>query len=165
MPSNQHPVIRVLHRIEDGILISLLLIMIIMAVLQIALRNFFDSGIIWGDAFVRILVLWIGLIGAMIASRKNHHISIDVISRFLPRTLKKLSFLLICLFTMTISWAMAYYSLTFVILEKQDGLTAFAGVPVWICESIIPVAFGIIGLRYMVQTVQTVIRLIKGKEQ
>ena len=164
MPSNQHPVIRILHRVEDGILISLLLVMIIMAVLQIALRNLFDSGILWGDAFVRVLVLWIGLIGAMIASRKNHHISIDLVSRFLPRALKKLSFLITSLFTMTISLAMAYYSLTFVILEKQDGLTAFAAVPVWICESIIPAAFGIIGLRYLVQSIQTLTRLIKGQE-
>ena len=104
MPNNQppHPLIRFLHRIEDGILIALLLVMIIMAVLQIALRNLFDSGILWGDTFVRVLVLWIGLIGAMIASRKKHHISIDVMSRYLPFHLKNLSDLIVCLFTTVI---------------------------------------------------------------
>lgn len=167
MPSNQkpHPVIRILHNLEDGILISLLLIMILMAVMQIVLRNLFDSGILWGDAFVRVLVLWIGLIGAMIASRKNHHISIDAVSRFLPPSLKKLSDLIIYLFTMIICSIMAYYSFTFVLLEKQDNLTAFADVPVWICESIIPIAFSIIMFRYMILFFLTLMRLFKGPDR
>lgn len=161
----QHPIIKFLHGIEDFILIALLLIMILMAVLQIVLRNMFDSGILWGDAFVRVLVLWIGLIGAMIASRKNHHISIDVISRFLPRTFKKLSDLIISLFTLVICASMAWFSLTFVLLEKEDGMTAFASVPVWICESIIPVAFFIIAFRYLVLCFHSMMRLLKRPPQ
>ena len=163
MPSSQplHPVIRFLHRIEDGILISLLLVMIVMAVLQIVLRNLFDSGILWGDAFVRVLVLWIGLVGAMIASRTGNHISIDVISRFLPPQLKRISDLMIYLFTLAVCWVMAWYAYGFVLLEKEDGMTAFAGIPIWICESIIPFAFGLIGLRYLVLAGQALILLFK----
>lgn len=159
------PVIRFLHRIEDGILILMLMVMIFMAVLQIVLRNLFDSGILWGDGLVRILVLWIGLVGAMIASRNNHHISIDVVSRFLPPHLKRVSSLVISLFTMGICWVMAYFSFTFVLLEKEDGMTAFAAFPVWICESIIPVTFGIIGFRYMILSFQTLIILFKRPSQ
>ena len=150
-----HPLVNVLYRIEDGILISLLLVMILMAVLQIFLRNLFDSGILWGDPFVRVTVLWIGLIGAMIASRNNHHISIDVVSKFLTETLKKISSLLTQLFTAAICGVMTYYSTTFVLLEKEDGINAFASVPVWMCESIIPVAFGVMALRYVILTFQT----------
>jgi TRAP-type C4-dicarboxylate transport system permease small subunit len=35
-------------------------------------------------------------------------------------------------------------------MEKLDGMTAFADIPVWICESIIPVAFAVICLRYII---------------
>ncbi len=160
MPSNS-PVIKFLHKIEDTILIGMLLAMIIMAVLQIVLRNLFDSGIFWGDGLVKVLVLWIGLVGAMIASRNNHHISIDVISRFLPPGLKKLSNLIISIFTTAICWIMTWYSFSFVMLEKEDNMTAFANVPVWICESIIPVAFGIIGLRYLILSFQSLVLLFK----
>ena len=68
----------VLHRIEDGILVAILCLMIGLAALQIVLRNFLGAGIVYADMLVRILVLWIGLVGAMVAARQNKHISIDV---------------------------------------------------------------------------------------
>lgn len=167
MPSKTEPkgLIAVLHIIEDGLLIVLLLSMVIIAVLQIILRNFFSSGILWGDGFVRVLVLWIGLLGAMIASRRNHHISIDVISRYLPSSLKRLSGLITSVFTTAICSTMTIFSLKFVLDEKQSGITAFAKVPAWICESIIPIAFGIISVRYLILSIQTFIQLIKQRSE
>ena len=137
-----------LQKIEDGILVSLMLIMISLAVFQIFLRNFFDAGIIWADPLVRVLVLWIGLIGAMAASRTDNHISIDIISRFLPPTIKRFTSLAVYLFTACISGLMAWHSFRFVHMERMDGMVAFAGVPAWVCEAIIPIAFTIIGMRY-----------------
>ena len=142
-------IITVLQKIEDSILIGLLLSMIFMAVLQIVMRNLFDSGILWGDELIRVLVLWIGLIGAMVASRNNHHISIDVISRYLPDRIKKQITLIISIFTALICAVMAYFSLEFVMMEREDGLIVFANIPAWVCESIIPVSFAIICLRYI----------------
>ena len=66
-----------LYRVENGILAVLLLSMLAMAVLQILMRNLFETGIIWGDILVRILLLWVGLAGAMVASRQGNHISSD----------------------------------------------------------------------------------------
>ena len=43
----------------------------------------------WAETFLRVLVLWIGLAGAMAASREHRRISIDILSRFLqPQALK-----------------------------------------------------------------------------
>ncbi|MBT3386866.1 MAG: TRAP transporter small permease [Desulfobacula sp.] len=150
-----------LQKIEDGILVGLLLLMIFIAVLQIFLRNLFDSGILWGDPLVRILVLWIGLIGAMVASRDNHHISIDVISRYLPEQIKKLSNLIISIFTSLVCAVMAYYSLIFVMMEKNEGILAFATIPAWVCESIIPVSFIIISFRYLLLSFTCLTKLFK----
>ena len=150
-----------LQKIEDGILVGLLLLMIFIAVLQIFLRNLFDSGILWGDPLVRILVLWIGLIGAMVASRDNHHISIDVISRYLPEQIKKLSNLIISIFTSLVCAVMAYYSLIFVMMEKNEGILAFATIPAWVCESIIPVSFIIISFRYLLLSFTRLTKLFK----
>ena len=154
-------IVTVLQKIEVGILIGLLLSMIFMAVLQIVLRNLFDSGILWGDALIRILVLWIGLIGAMVASRNNHHISIDVISRFLPERIKELTNLMTAIFTSLVCAVMTYFSIGFVIMEKEDGLMAIANIPVWVCESIIPVSFAIISLRYIILSFTCLSKLLK----
>lgn len=138
-----------LHRLEDGILVILISLIIGMAATQILLRNLFEGGIVWGDVLVRILVLWIGLVGAMVASRKGEHINIDVITRHLPKRFQELVNCITGLFTALVCAIAAFYSLRFVIGEFEDGVTAFALVPAWICESIIPVSFFVIALRYL----------------
>ena len=57
-----------IHCIEDSILALLLFGMIVLSTSQIFLRNIFDSGIIWADPLLRVMVLWIGLLGALAAT-------------------------------------------------------------------------------------------------
>ncbi len=147
--------IRILQKIEDGVLIGLLLLMVVVAVFQIFARNLFDSGIRFGDELVRVLVLWISLIGAMIASRNNSHVNIDLISRYLSSRIHKISTVLVGFFTSFICAVMSFFSYNFVMMEKLDGVIAFAGIPVWIFQSIIPVSFCIISLRYLLLSFTT----------
>jgi TRAP-type C4-dicarboxylate transport system permease small subunit len=158
-----HTMVSLLQKIEDSILVSLLLVMITMAVLQIFLRNFFDSGIIWGDSLVRVLVLWIGLLGAMVASRTDNHISIDILSRYLPSRIKRFTTLTIHVFTAIVTALMAWFSLKFVKMEMGDNLIAFAAVPAWVCEVIIPIAFLVISIRYTLFSINHLARLIHKK--
>lgn len=138
----------IICRIEDSILVGLLLLMIVMSVLQIFLRNFFAAGIVWSDVLVRVLVLWVGLIGAMVASRHGNHINIDIMDRYLSQRSKIVAKSVVELFTALVCLVVAYYSLLFVQLEFVDGSESFAKVPAWLCEAIIPFAFMVISLRY-----------------
>ena len=72
-----------ISRVEQVLVTILLTMMILLAFSQIVLRNFFATGISWGDSLVRYLVLWVGFIGAAIATREGKHINIDVVSRWL----------------------------------------------------------------------------------
>lgn len=137
-----------LLKTETGILVILLLSMIVLAVVQIIMRNVFASGILWADSFVRIAVLWLTLIGAMVASRSGNHISIDALFRTLSDRLKVIVKRITDAFTALVCFVVSYYSFIFVKYEYDDGGLAFASVPNWFCESIIPIAFLIIGLRY-----------------
>ena len=139
---------KILHRLEDGILVGLLLLIIGMAVTQIVLRNLFEGGIVWGDVLVRVLVLWIGLFGAMVPSRKGNHICIDAVTRYMPKRVKGIINCVAAFFTAIVCTVMVYYSLQFVWMEFEGGAVAFARVPTWICEAVIPFAFAVIALRY-----------------
>ena len=152
---------KILHRLEDGILVGLLLLVIGMAVTQIVLRNLFEGGIVWGDVLVRVLVLWIGLFGAMVASRKDNHICIDVASRYLPKRVKGIINCVAALFTAMVCSVMVYYSLLFVQMEFEGGAMAFARVPAWACEAVIPFAFAVIALRYFVLTLISFTETVK----
>ncbi len=152
-----------LHRLEDAILVGLLLFMIGMAVTQIFLRNLFEAGIVWSDVMVRILVLWVGLIGAMVASRHDNHITIDILDRYMPERAKVYANFVIKLFTALICTIVAYYSLLFVQMEFVDGGMAFAQVPNWLCEAIIPFAFAVIALRYFLLSFMNLKKIVESR--
>lgn len=141
--------------IEESILIVLMSAMILLSSTQILLRNAWDSGIAWGDPVLRILVLWVGLLGAMLATRYNKHIRIDILSRYLPRNWKRFSDSLTDLFSAIICGILAWHSGRFVHYEWMDGTEVFTGFPSWIAEVILPFGFGVIALRFLLLTWQS----------
>jgi TRAP-type C4-dicarboxylate transport system permease small subunit len=126
--------------------------MILLATYQVIARNFFDTGLFWGDSLVRVLVLWITFIGATIASRNDEHIRIDLLARFVSNKSSVWLERFRSLFTAFIAGVFAWYSFEFVMLDYQDGTIAFASVPAWLCESVMPFGAGLICLRYVVRT-------------
>jgi C4-dicarboxylate transporter, DctQ subunit len=148
-----HKIQRWLYRIEDSILVGLLLLMIFLAVAQIFLRNFLGIGIFWSDILIRNLVLWVGLIGAMAASRKGDHIKIDLLSRYLKTKLSWIISGITDFFTAIVCLIVVIYSLKVIKFEYYDGIIAFGQIPVWFCQAIIPFSFLIMSLRYFIRTI------------
>jgi len=84
---------------EDTVLLVILVSMILLAGAQIFLRNFFDFSLFWGDEMLRLMVLWLTVVGGLAASRMNKHISIEVLDRFLPDKVQIVTKVIIDLFT------------------------------------------------------------------
>lgn len=68
---------------EDGVLMLIFASTLGLAVMQILLRNFFDIGLIWLESYLRMQVLWLAMLGAMVATREGGHIRIDLLARFI----------------------------------------------------------------------------------
>lgn len=143
--------LRALHMAEDGLLVTLLGSMIGLAVTQIVLRNGWQTGLLWGDTALRVLVLWVGLFGAVVAAREQRHISIDVATKWLPAALRRWAGVLNALFTAAVCGVLAWYCLSYVRLELEMPSIAFGIVPTWLTTAIMPLGFGLIALRYGVQ--------------
>jgi len=141
---------QLLLKTESGILISLLLLMLVIAVTQIVMRNFMGAGLIWAESLLRIAVLWLAMVGAMVASRHDEHIAIDVLVDKLPEKIRRIVMRLSRIATAMICFTVAWYSLKFVIDEYQYGGIAFGFVPHWLCEAVIPFSLFIIAIRYLV---------------
>lgn len=143
---------RYINHLEDAFLVGLLSSLIVLASTQIMLRNVFDSGISWAEPLLKILVLWVGLTGAMVATRYEQHITINVLTRYLPHPLQQLSGLFTSLFTSIVSAIISYHGARLVVMDMQEGSIAFANIPNWWCELIIPLAFAVIALRFLLLT-------------
>ncbi len=155
-------ILKVLHRLEDMVLVLLVFTMMLVAVVQIVLRNTTGAGIVWADTLVRILVLWTGLVGAMAATRQNNHINIDVVTRHLSPGVARVINGITLVFASLVCFVTAWYSLSFVQMEYAFSTPAFARVPTWACQTIIPVAFLVMALRCLGIGIQSFTRNAKS---
>ncbi len=148
--------------LEDTLLAIILGAMIILAGGQIILRNIFDSGIIWGDELLRIMVLWVAVAGGLAASRTEKHLSIAVLDHLLSPAWKLRAGLLINLFTAFICVLLCWFSIEFVRATREYEDLVLNSVPAWYFQLILPFGFGLIAWRYLVHAVSKLLRLTTG---
>ena len=137
---------------EEALLVLAFVGLVGLAFLQVVLRNGFGTSLIWADVAVRILVLWVTMLGAMVATQRKKHIKIDLAERlFTPQHYHYIrgGGLFVASGLMLV---VAYYCLEMVRLEYEFGTIAFATIPTWVCQSILPIGFFSIGIRFFVQS-------------
>jgi TRAP-type C4-dicarboxylate transport system permease small subunit len=139
--------------VEDALLVGMLAVMVMLAGLQILTRNLLGEGLVWSDQLLRILVLWVGLLGALAASRDNNHIVIDLVPKLLPPRTKRAIEVLVFAFTSAVSALVAWHAARFVIEEYGYSQPLLGPVPGWVFQTIIPLGFALIAWRYAVYTV------------
>lgn len=154
MPTRHLPpalarLIRLITWIENGLLITLLALMVSLAGVQILFRNLFDISILGVDQLLRLLVLWIALLGAVAASRDAKHIGVDVISRWLAPRVRASAQVLTDFFTVSVCVLLAWHALRFVQSERAANEMVFGTLPMWLAQLILPAAFVLIALRYL----------------
>ena len=142
-------------RVEQTLIVTFLTFMILLAFLQIVLRNFFSTGVDWGDSLLRNLVLWVGFIGATLATKEGKHINIEVVSRWLPSLGRHIVTFIINLFSFFVCCASAYAALKFIKNEVEMGNRTFLNIPAWIPEMILPTTFIVMTLRFGLRSFKT----------
>jgi TRAP-type C4-dicarboxylate transport system permease small subunit len=141
-----------LGSVEDALLVILLAVMIGLASWQIIARNIFDTAVIWADPLLRTLVLWVGFLGAVAAARDDRQINVDVVSRFVDEPWRSRIRVATDVFTALASGFLSWQSFRFVKDAWVYSEIAFASVPLWLTASILPLAFALLCVRYLLLT-------------
>jgi len=144
--------LRLLGSVEDALLVALLALMIGLASGQIIARNILDTAIIWADPLLRTLVLWVGFLGAVAAARDDRQINVDVMARFLDEPWRSRIRVVTDFFTASVSGFLAWQAFRFVKDAREYGEIAFSSVPLWLTASVLPVAFTLLSVRYLLLT-------------
>ena len=148
MSINNNKFIKLIDAFEDGLLVVILSSIIIFAIYQIISRNLLGEGVVWIDPLLRTLVLWVGLSGAVVATRTDNHIRIDVFTKYFPPHMLKHIQRIVYLFTLSVCLLIAWHAARFVYSEYEYETIAFSGIPAWLTALIIPVSFSLIAIRY-----------------
>ena len=77
----------------------------------------------------------------------DKHIGLDLVTHFVRGRTKRVFRFVALMFAATISAAMAWYGTNLVMLDYASAIPAFARVPSWCVELILPVGFGLLALR------------------
>ncbi len=147
--------------LENTLLAVTLVALILLAAGQILLRNVFDTGFVWSDELLRLLLLWLAMIGAVAASRQDKHIKIDVLSRFLSPRLRLASQAVTALFASCVCGLIAWHAFRFVAESREFGDVVLVNAPAWLFQAVLPVGFALIAYHYAVLTLACVTSLLR----
>ena len=153
-----------LEKLESSLLTLILIGMIGLAFTQVILRNLFNTGIEWGDALVRHLVLWVGFIGASLATKEGGHLAMDLVSRSLPKALRKPTAMFVDAASSLVCALLALAAYKSVLIVKEEPSYLIPGLlPAWCATVIVPVGFALMSLRFASKIFFDVKVLIKGE--
>ena len=148
-------ILRLIDRALTGLvntaLVGLFSVMMILAVVQVFLRYFFNSSVLWGDIANHNLVIWVGFLGAVMATRQEKHFRIDVLTRFLKPQHRLWFQCFSNLFGSVVCFYLGQASVTFLGLDA--GNRTFLNVPSTVVEVIIPVGFYLMMLQFIMRAI------------
>jgi len=148
---------QLLHALENGLLTLLVAGLIGLAGLQIVARVVFDTGFLWADGLLRNLVVWAAMLGAMAAARDGKHLAVDLLPHIKNDWLRRVGGLLAQGFAAVLCAVLAWYCLQLVQLEREGGALAFASVPTWVAQLILPFGFAVMALRFAGRAVRALL--------
>lgn len=142
---------RILEGIENGLMVVALGFMLTLPLAESILRKFFGTGIVGSAVFVQHLVLYVGMLGSVIAARKGRLLSISFVANYLRGSWKTAATVYANSFAVVISCYLMVASIQFVLAKGTVADTLVQGIPLWPILLILPVGFALIAGRTFLQ--------------
>ena len=148
--------------VENVLLVTLLGGMMLVAVGQVIAREIFETGFFLAGELVRLMVLWLAMVGSIAACRENRHIRIDAISHLLSDRAVGIVRMLVDTFAAVVCGVIAWNAWRYLQLEIEFEDTVLIDTPAWVAHLVVPVAFALLSYRFLVSVLQTAVENIVG---
>ena len=139
-----------LHQAEDLLLAALLGALLLVAIVQIGLRLFFENGLTWAEPVSQMGVLWLALMGALGAARSHRHIAVDALPRLFPPVLRRVAWAISQLATAVVCGLLAWYGWGMLQMEREAPSAFVDGISSWVPMLAFPFGFGLLSLRFAI---------------
>ena len=155
---------RIGRLLENVALVTMLTSMIILAFGQIVLREVFETVIIWADELIKLMVLWLAMIGSVAACRDERHIRIDALSHLLPDWLVNITRLIVDAFAAVVCVVIAWHAWRYLQLEIEFADQVLVDSPAGIAQVVIPLAFLLRSYRFVLLVLKKAYGMINGED-
>jgi len=159
MISYIHRVKHILKTVELSLLTLFLVTMIVLSFSQIVFRKVFLSSIPHADQIVTMLVMYIALIGAALATLEDKHITVEVLSKFVSDRINTMMAVVFNFFSVWIVYILYAASLEYIELQ-QDNIEFFLGsIKTITIEAFMVPGFILIGIGFLLNGTESCVRL------
>jgi C4-dicarboxylate transporter, DctM subunit len=121
--------------------------MVVLPLAEIGLRRAFGIGIPGSGPFVQHLTLWVGFLGAAIAARENKLLALATGTLMPDGAARRAAQLFAYAVAAAISTVLFFAAVELVRSYREAGTIVAAGVPAWVTQLVLPVAFALIAVR------------------
>jgi len=148
---------RALGRIEEVLICTLLVAMVLVTFSQVISRYGFNAGWVWSLEATTYMFGGLLMVGISFAMRQRAHMNVDALVNVLPRPWKRAATLLAIALCFVYVSLMLWGALELVARLRDLGSNA-RDLPVrrWVLMSMLPLGFGLLGLRLLQVTVEVV---------
>lgn len=134
-------------RAENLIIALALAAMVLIPLLESALRTLFSVGISGSNSIVQHLTLVVGMLGGVIAARDDRLLSLSTAQAFLRGRMRTSARIFAYSFGTAVSAFLCVAGVQFVMSEREGGNLLVRGLPVWWVQTLLPLGFAAIALR------------------
>ncbi len=153
---------KILDRLEEWIVITMLAAMTLLTFLQVVLRYVFNSGFVWALELTTIFFAAMIFVGISYGVRVGAHIGVDAIVNKLPSGARRATSIVVVLLCLVYAGIVLYGSFGYVSkmysvhVEMED-----LPIEVWMVRSLLPLGYVLLTFRF----VQVLWSLITGKSE
>jgi C4-dicarboxylate transporter DctQ subunit len=155
---------KVLCAIEEVIIAVGLITSALILFINVVLRYFFQSGIVWAEEFTRYSIIWITFVGGSVAVRYGAHLSVsallEVVNAKNKRLLTAIAYIISIIFTI---FLFVYGTQNTLSIMATKQLTPSMEIPAYWINLAIPVGGFLLTLRFIQAFIKDVIGYT-GKE-
>jgi C4-dicarboxylate transporter DctQ subunit len=137
-----------LDRVEEAFMAFALALMTVLTFVQVILRYFFHSSLVWSLEATTYTFGWLIVVGMAYGVRTRTHIAVDLLTRALAPGARRFAAALAFAASLAYCGLMAYGSARYVSGLAELGHTAQdIPLPRWLLASILPLGFALLMLR------------------
>jgi TRAP-type C4-dicarboxylate transport system permease small subunit len=117
----------------------------------------FPAGLIWSQPLALVLTLWVGFLGASMATHDNRHLKVEALQKVLPERWKRICGLLAGVAAAAFCLLLCHLAVRYVGYQHQDWIDSerlgghYDGLDLakWQGALVLPFAFGLMALRFL----------------
>lgn len=149
------------EKLEQTILVILLILMTIIMGIQITSRYVFGNSLSWSEELTRFLFVWSAFIGVSYTTKKGTSIRITNLIDVFPKNIQKIFTLISYIILAIFFLALTVYGYQVVLSTMASNqVSAAMGVPMWIVNASVFIG----GLLSLIRTIQNIIKTVNTKD-